>query len=173
MKKLITSYIFAITAMVSMIFMAGCDLNQAQIKTISNQAGLFSAVGWIAMDNPDTVTKENVKTIITLINDKAGSVSEGKTYTEVLYPLVLQYVVKNVEPQYRPLTKAGSLAMLGGIDMLLAANPDWVKDQSLVTGVVQSFCTGASNGLSLSADDPVMQSATRSAKMRAGLQLHK
>jgi len=153
--------------------MSGCDLNDAQIKTISNQAGLFASVGWIAMDNPDAPTKEAVKDIISVIRTNAGQVTEGKTYTEVLYPWVLKYIVEKVEPQYRPLSKAGSLAMLGGIDMLFAANPEWAKDQKLVTDIVTAFCNGATNGLSLSADDPVIKSATRSAKMRAGLQLHK
>lgn len=155
------------------ILITGCDPNPAQIKAIANQAGLFSSVGWIAMDNPEEAVKTNVKAVIVLIKEKADKVDEGKTYTEVLYPLVLDYVVKSVEPQYRPLTKAGSLAVLSGIDMLFAANPAWATEKDLAVDIIQSFCGGAVNGLSLGNDDPIMKAAARSAKMRSDLQLHK
>jgi hypothetical protein len=49
------------------------------------------------------------------------------------------YVDAKVEPQYRPLTKAGGLALLGGIDMLFAAHPEWKSKQTEAIGYVSAF----------------------------------
>jgi len=163
----------AVACAVVMLTMTGCDLTDAQIKVISQQAGLFSAVGWIAVDNPNPGTRDAVTAVVTLIGENADKVEGGKTYTEVLYPIVLTYVAANVEPHHRPLTKAGSVAILGGIDILFASNPEWSQREGLVVDIAQAFCLGATAGLAMAEDDPVMQAAVQSATLRTGLKLKK
>jgi len=160
--------------MMTMLSVTGCKpLTPAQIKVVAQQTGMFSAVGWIAIDNPNAQTKIAVSDVIAIIGDKAAGVEAGQTYTEVLYPVILDYVANKVEKQYQPLTKAGALALLGGIDMLFAGNPTWHEDSVIASEIVQSFCLGASSGLGMAADHPVIKAATRNATMRAGLNLPK
>jgi len=168
-KVIVSLFICAMLA----VMIPGCTIkDEAQMKAIANQAGLFSAVGWIAIDNPDEAVKTSVKDIVILIADKAIKVEDGETYTEVLYGDIVKYINDKVEVQYRPLAKAGSLALLGGIDMMFAANPNWKEDETIVINIVQSFCDGAKNGLSMAADHPVIKAANTSATLRAELNLN-
>ena len=156
--------------------LTGCDnsdLTEAQIKTIANQAGLFGGVGWIAIDNPDTEVKALVIKACSIIREKSSDIEAGKTYTEVMYGPIVDFANNEAPEQYRPLTKAGALAILGALDVLFASNPEWRENQDLATGIINSFCTGAVAGLSMAADNPVMKSALQSAKLRSGLKLSK
>jgi len=141
------------------ISISGCQLTEAQMKVIADNAGLVAAVTWIGVDNPIPEVKQQVSGICTVIKDKAGLVKEGKTYMEVLNPLLEQYIEDNVEARYRPLCKVGSGQLLSGIDLMFALNPEWLKQQDLATSLVVSFCNGAVRGLSLTADHPVMKAA--------------
>ena len=57
--------------------------------------------------------------------------------------------------------------MLGGLDMLFAANPDWKVKQDVAIEVVDAFIFGAKNGLSMAEDNPIMVSARATASARA------
>jgi len=146
---------------------SGCSVDIAQAKVIAQNAGLFSAVGWIAMDNPNSNEVAAVELVLVVIETKAADVQAGATYTEVIYPELIAVINKDVEAQYRPLCKAGSLALLGGLDMLFAANPEWKAKQDVAIEVVDAFIFGAKNGLSLAEDHPIMASARATAAARA------
>ena len=164
MNKIIT-VVMALVLMASVF--SGCDIQPEQIKVIAQNAGLFSAVGWIAVDNPDADAIAAVKSVLKTIEEKAADVQAGSTYTEVVYPEVIKIVDKDVESQYRPICKAGALSLLGGIDMLFATHPEWKKDQDLAISVVNAFVLGSKNGLSLSDKHPAMIQARSTAAHRS------
>lgn len=149
--------------------LSGCDLQPAQTKTIAQQAGLFSVVGWIAVDNPSPEVLIQVKRVVGTIQENAKDVQAGQTYTEVLYPALVSYIDSNLETNYKPLVKTGTLSILGGIDMLFATNPSWKANQTMAIGIVDAFCLGAQNGLSMQANDPTMLAARRTAILRSNI----
>ena len=159
--------VMSVIALAVGLFTGGCDLTPEQISVISQNAGLFSAVGWIAVDNPDKGAIESVKSILEVIEVKAADVQAGSTYTAVVYPEVEKVINKDVEPQYRPICKAGAISLLGGLDMLFAVNPSWKESQEVVIKVVDAFILGAKNGLSMSEDHEVMKAARNQAATRA------
>jgi len=153
--------------MASLMMVSGCKLTPEQIKVIAQNAGLFSAVGWIAYDNPSVDAIESVKSILVVIRDKAGDVEAGKTYTEVIYPELIKVINEKVVEKDRPLCKAASLTLLNGIDTLFAMHPEWKKSQDIAVGVVEAYIFGAENGLSMSEDHPVRMRARNIANKRA------
>jgi len=168
MKRTMVNMLSAVVALGLFAGLVGCDLQPEQIKVVAQNAGLFAAVGWIAMDDPEQAEVGAVSSIMDVIRDNAGSVKEGLTYTEVIYPILEEVISSDVvDLQYEPICKAGSLSLLGGIGMLFAANPEWKEQQDLAISVVNSFILGASNGLSMKADDPVMVAARATAGRRA------
>ena len=159
--------VMSVIALAVGLFTGGCDLTPEQISVISQNAGLFSAVGWIAVDNPDKGAIESVKSILEVIEVKAADVQAGSTYTAVVYPEVEKVINKDVEPQYRPICKAGAISLLGGLDMLFAVNPSWKESQEVVIKVVDAFILGAKNGLNMNEDHEVMKAARTQAATRA------
>lgn len=166
MNKLVVT-VLAVVALASCLLTSGCDLKPEQVSVIAQNAGLFSAVGWIAVDNPDAEAIQGVTSVLETIETKAADVQAGSTYTAVVYPEVLKIIDKDVAEQYRPICKAGALSLLGGLDMLFAANPSWKENQEVVITVVDAFILGAKNGLSMSEDHPVMMTARNQAAARA------
>jgi len=165
-KKLVSGMV-ALIAVIGLVFTSGCDLTPEQIKVISQNAGLFASVGWIAYDNPDASAIESVTSILDVIRAKCAQVEVGKTYTEVVYPELVKIIDKDVKPQDRPLCKAATLTLLNGIDTLFAMHPEWKSKQDVAIGVVNAFILGAKNGLSLGEDDAVIKQARASAAHRA------
>jgi hypothetical protein len=166
MKKVLMSGVAILTAAM-FVFVSGCKLQPEQISVIAQNAGLFSAVGWIAVDNPDQGAIDAVTQILATIEVKAADVQGGSTYTAVVYPEVVKVIDTKIELQYRPICKAGALSLLGGLDMLFAANPSWKESQAQVISVVDSFVLGAKNGLSMSENHEVMKAARAQATARA------
>jgi len=147
---------------------SGCKVAPAQIKAVAQQAGLFSAVGWIAADNPNDDTIQSVKSILVIIEEKSGDVEGGATYTEVIYPEVEKVINSDAIPaQYRPACKVATITLLGGLDMLFAANPEWKEKQDVAISVVDAFIFGAKNGLNLSNDHKLITAARNTASRRA------
>jgi len=166
MKRLVSS-IIALMMLSAVVLNSGCNLTSEQVKVISQNAGLFAAVGWIAYDNPDQSAIDSVKSLLDTIKTKCKAVEAGKTYTEVVYPELIKIIDKDVKPQDRPLCKAASLTILNGLDTLFALHPEWKKDQNMVLEVVNSFILGAKGGLNLSEDHAVIKQARASATKRA------
>lgn len=165
--KLIGSLVGSL--LVACLLFAGCKVTPDQIKAISNAVGLFSAVTWIAFDNPPVPVKTAVITVLNTVKEKAGSVEAGKTYTEVLYPEVVKVIDTQIAEQYRPLCKVGAATLLGQLDLLFAAHPDWKKDQDVALDVVIEFCKGAEQGLSMSETDLIIVQAKKNAARRLQL----
>ena len=57
--------------------------------------------------------------------------------------------------------------MLTGVDTFFAMYPQYATNASQAIKIVNSFCDGATIGLSMSKDDPVIKAATRSSTQRA------
>ena len=171
MKKILSSIIgsaLVLTVVTTTLMTGGCKIEPEQAKVIAQSAGLFSAVGWIAMDNPDADTIKAAKGLLAVIEDKAADVEGGATYTQVVYPEVEKVIESDaVKPQYRPACKAAAISLLGGLDLLFAAHPEWRKSQDMVVQVVDAFIVGAKNGLSLSEKDELMMTARGTATRRA------
>jgi len=168
MKKVVATGMVVLMMLSALVFTSGCNkLTPEQIKVIAQNAGLFSAVGWIAYDNPDASAIESVISILDTIKSKCAQVEAGKTYTEVVYPELVKIIEKDVKEQDRPLCKAAALTLLNGIDTLFAMHPEWKVDQDVAIGVVNSFILGAKNGLSLSEDDAIIKQARSLSAHRA------
>lgn len=149
----------------SLIF-TGCTLNESQTKQIAYQAGIFTTLGWFAIDNPPLVVKDQVKDIIVLVSSNAVKVGTERTYSEVLLPIVETYIVSNIQPNIRPLVYAGSMSILGGMDIMFAGQPEWKKNTDLSISIVNSFGQGALHALSLSENSPENIAASRLATRR-------
>jgi len=159
----------AIVAML-MIPLTGCTPSQA--KVVALNAGLGASVTWVAYDDPTPEEMAVVKEVIGVIKGVTADTSQGATYTQVLFPVVEDYLDKavaegKIKPNERPLALAGSLALLNGIDLLFATNPEWGENHKLAREVVDSFLLGAEQGLSLADDDPRMVAARQSHAKRA------
>jgi hypothetical protein len=166
-----TAFIATIMATL-MLPLSSCNLTPSQAKVVAQNAGLGSAVTWIAYDNPEPEQIAIVKGVLSVIKGVTTDTSEGATYTQVLFPVVedhLDQAIANgtVQPNERPLALAGSLALLNGIDLLFATNPEWGENHKLARDVVDSFLLGAETGLSLADDDPRMVNARQSHSKRA------
>lgn len=161
--------IMLLFAAISLVVLGGCRPSNSQIKIIAKQAGLFSAVGWIAFDNPDCETITEIIPIIDVIENSSGYVQSGQSYMDVLYPVLDSHINEYMKEKYQPLAKAAAISILGGLDILFAANPEWVEDQDLVLSVVKEFCVGAKMGLTMKDCDLVIQAAMRTANRRMSL----
>jgi len=169
MKKCMRGLSAVMVVLVTLFLCTASSCQPEQVKVVAQNAGLFSAVGWIAYDNPSTNEIAAVESVLHVIEENAADVQAGATYVEVLYPEVLRVIATDIKPQYRPVCKAGALSILSGLDMLFAANPSWKEKQDEAIPVVNAFLLGAKNGLSMAEDDPVMVEARRAATRRARL----
>jgi len=165
MRKIIISVMLSTL----LLGMTSCKLTPTQIEVIANTVGMFSAVSWIAIDNPPTPVKVSVNAVVNVIKDSAKLVQVGETYSEVLYPIAVKIIDKEVEIQYRPLCKTGVSMMLGQLDILFAAHPEWKKDQDIALMIVVAFCDGVHQGLALSDDSPIIIQAKKNAAMRLAI----
>lgn len=154
-KKLVT----LTTLVLICLGIYGCT--ESQIKVFSKQTGFYSAVGWITVDNPSVEQKNIVIEITSLIQTNAYKVQEGYTYSEVLQPIVDEYIEANVKENYKLLSSSGSVAILGGIDMLFASKPEWAEREDLVVSIVNLYCTGVLDALGRPSSDPIIKAASR------------
>jgi hypothetical protein len=155
-----------------MLPLTSCNLTPSQAKVVAQNAGLGAAVTWIAYDDPSEEEIAVVKGILVILDGITADTSSGATYTQVLFPVVEDYLddaIANgdIKPNERPLALAGSLAVLNGIDLLFATNPEWGENHKLAVDVVDAFLLGANTGLSLADDDPRMVNARQANAKRA------
>ena len=148
------------------ITLTGCTLSSEVSEMIARNVGLFSAVSWIAIDNPEPEVKQIVGSLVFVIKDSAGKVTEGHTYSEVLYPDLVIVIDGTVDPRFRPLCKAAAATLLGQLDLLFIAHPEWKEDQDLALKIVVAFCEGAKQGLALAETDPLIIQAKKNATRR-------
>jgi len=162
--KLLT--VGAVLAAVLMLGTTSCQLSKDQIKEISRNGGLFSATTWIAIDNPNSNVITTLTNVLLVVKEKASSVEAGQTYVQVVYPELVKIIDAKVEKQYRPLCKAGAITLLGQLDLLFVAHPEWKKDQDLAIEVANSFIDGSIQGLTMDASNPIMMQARLNYKNR-------
>lgn len=151
---------------------SGCSITPEQAVAIADQAGMYSAVGWIALDNPDTQAVAVVKTVMVTAETHIAEVKAGKTYTEVVYPELAKVIDKDVPSQYKPIAKAGVLSLLGGLDLLFAIHPEWKTNETLALNIATAYAKGAERGLGLSPDSPIMKQARKTAMLRTANKLN-
>ena len=165
MRKVLVGLVAGVIAIG--VLAGGCTISPETIPIVAQQAGLYSSVGWIALDNPTADEISAVRSVLEVIEEKAADVQGGGTYTAIVYPEVVKAIDKDLEEQYRPIAKAGALSILGGIDMLFATHPEWKEDQDLVVKIVDAFILGAKTGLGMKESHPVMIQARSTASKRA------
>jgi len=88
MKKLIGSVLMAAVLMAGVL---GCTVNPDSAKIIAQSTGMGAAVTWIAYDDPGATVKGLVKDTLSMVQTNLALVTEGKTYTEVIYPIVIEF----------------------------------------------------------------------------------
>ena len=155
-SKLLTVGVLGVAAALLMAT-TSCQLSKDQIKEIARNVGLFSATTWIAIDNPGSNVIGAVTNVLLVVKGKASEVKAGETYVVVLYPEIVKIIDATVEQQYRPLCKAGAITLLGQLDLLFVAHPEWKQDQDLALDVATSFIDGSIQGLSMAETTAIMQ----------------
>lgn len=164
MKKLVSAVSMCLA--VGLVFLAGCKITPDEGKIIAQNAGLYSAVIWVATDNPTADQKAEVGTVLDTIKADAGNVKTGQTYYAVLYPEVERVIDAKVKEQDRPLCKAAAITLLNGIDTLFAMHPEWKAKQDIAIDMVGAFVDGAKQGLALKDTDPIIVQAKSAAQAR-------
>jgi len=164
MKRVMSSVVAAVV----LSALVGCTVNTDSAKIIAQSTGMGAAVTWIAYDNPDTAVKGLVKDTLSMVQTNLSLVTEGKTYTEVIYPIVIEFT-KGIEARYIPLVLTGSIAILNGIDILFATNPEWKTKTELAFDISNSFINGAKIGLSLGNNDPAILQAKEMSNKREAI----
>jgi hypothetical protein len=149
------------------ILITGC--NQQQITLVARQAGIAAVATWVSVDNPTDAQRSAAKGVVTIIKEKSSLVSSNAGYYTVLMPVVNEYIAKSVQPKDQMICQLAGGWLLTGLDTIVAMNPGWIEKQSVAIEVVSAFCDGASMGLSMAKDDPVMVAAARSSKARESL----
>lgn len=165
-KKVGIAVLAAIIGAVSFMSLSGCKLDEQQVTAIASPAGTAAAVSWIAVDNPDAETKAIVVGVVDLLSSNLTSVTTGRTYSEVLYPVVEEYADAELEAQYRPLAKTGAIFLLNGVDTFFVLYPEWVVKQDVAIRVSSSFLQGARVGLQMRSAD-LLATAESNAARRA------
>jgi len=156
-SKCIVSMASVLIASSILLFSTSCKVDQNQTKEIAKNAGSISATTWIAIENPNSVVLSYVTNILLVVKEKALLLESGQTYIEVVYPELAKIINSEVEQQYQPLCKFGTLTLLGQLDVLFIKYPEWKQDQDLAIEVSCSFIDGAIWGLSLSETNPIMK----------------
>lgn len=165
MKKLVS--IISACLVASLVLVAGCKITPDQGKVIAKNAGLYSAVIWIATDNPTTEQKTIVSGILDVMKTNAVSVKEGQTYSAVLYPEAEKIINELVKEQDRPICKAAVLTLLNGVDTIFAMHPEWKTQQDVAIDIFAAFIDGAKSGLIMTDKDPIIIQAKEAAQARA------
>jgi len=168
MRKVMAAVAAGIVIVAGM-FLSGCTITPEQSKAIAQNAGIYSAVIWISVDNPTALQIAEVKTVLDVINEKAKDVKAGQTFTEVIYPELVKVIDIKLPVSDRPLAKAASLTILNGLDTLFAMHPEWTATSGLILDIVNAYVTGAKLGLGMDEKNPVMIQARSNASARARL----
>ena len=169
MKKLVKSTVLASmigAGLLSGLLFSGCNITPEQGKVIAQQAGLYSAVIWVSIDNPTTNQLSEVKNILSAINSNASKIVIGKTYMEVVYPEVAKVIDTKVNVNDRPLCKAAAMTLLNGLDTLFALHSEWKADSTLAIQIVNAYVGGAQAGLGMDEKSEIMKQARATASTR-------
>ena len=169
MKKNIIRVLMA--SFVLIIFSAtliSCTMNNDQWMMVATQSGLYSAVGWIAIDNPDQEVKQSVKLVTQWIDIKSGEVSSTNTFTGSLYSDLSYYIddTELIPINIKPITKVASLTILNGIDMVVLSIPNAQSNVTFITSLVSCYCNGFNSGLNLSNNDKLIEASKKSYQLR-------
>jgi len=154
---------------VGAMFVGGCKITPEQSKVVAQNAGVYSAVIWIAVDNPTSLQIIEVKTVLDVIKEKASAVKAGQTFTEVIYPELVKVIDAKIPVQDRPLVKVASLSILNGLDTLFAMHPEWKTPEDMALDIVNAYVDGAKLGLSMQENSAVMKQTRAAANARAKL----
>ena len=156
MKK-ITRWLASIMAVLALTTFVGCT--EQQVTVAAHNAGLASVAAWYYSSDevPTAEVKGIVTDLVTLIGSSASEVSAGASYTQVLTPKVDIWVSENVPEKDRLAVRLASGWVLMGIDSLFALNPSFAEKEETVLKAVEAYCGGATLGLSMTKDAPLMK----------------
>jgi len=163
MKKMVS----IVACLVIALSLTSC-LDDGQVQSVAQTSGIFSAVSWIAADNPNEEEVKAMERVLDVAYEKIGSTQlpTNSTYVISIYPFLLEAINTDVEKRYRPLCRAGSITILGGLDLFFTVNIDLKLKDEKARKTAQTFINGAKMGLQLREDDPIMTSARNIAEER-------
>ena len=164
MRKSIIWAFAALSAIV--VAITGCT--PAQTAAVAQQAGMASAVIWVATDNPTPAQKIVASTVVSVIASNAAGVTNGSYYA-ALSPAVDAYIAKNVNVNDQAIAELASGWALTGIDTFFAMNPKCLSNANQASSFVQAYCVGAKAGLALTKDNPVAKAAMQASAKRQSL----
>jgi len=158
---------------VAMLF-SGCNVKTPeQVSALSQNSGMFVAIGWISFDNP---SQEEIKAVSSVLDDVKSKAlviqtnsSSSDAYIELVYPDIEKIIDKKIGEKYRNTAKQGVLSLLGGIDMMFIKYPEWKEKQDFGIIAITSFVDGAKIGLSFDEKSETMVKARGIAIKREGI----
>lgn len=156
-----------VVAVAATVLVAGCKWNDTQTKLIAQSAGVVAAATWRGMDNPTADEITAMKGVVTKIQEACcTNCTVDTSYFARVYPLMDEYITKNVKPADQAMCKLGAAFLLTSMDTVFAANPTWKANADRTTAVIGAFCEGVQAGLSMTVSDPVIQAAARQTSIR-------
>lgn len=149
---------------------AGCTLTLDQQKATARLLGTAAAATWIGTDKP---TPEDIKTMQGVVAQIQAACctncTESGTYTERVMPVVDTYIAAKVPAERQAMARLGAGAVLSGLDLMFAMNPEWKAKADNASSIAEAFCEGAQAGLALPADSPIIAAACGQTKVRVQL----
>lgn len=161
MKKLLS-----IGAAFCAIVIAGCALSLSQKQAIARTSGTAIVAVWRGTDNPSAEDLATASAVVEVIRNACSTNTAGATYYERLYPVASDYITNNVAPEKQQMALLGAGAVLSGIDVLFAMNPEWGATSTEAAAIVDAFCEGAQTGLAMPSSSPVIQAAMKQVPVR-------
>lgn len=170
MKKLMS--MMAAIAVAVTVLVTGCTWSDTQAKLIAQSAGVVAAATWRGMDNPTADEIASMKGVVAKIQEACcTNCTDNTSYFDRVYPLMDEYITKNVKPADQAMCKLGAAFILTSMDTVFAANPTWKADADKVTAIIGAFCEGVQAGLGMTTSDPVIQAASRQTEMRVKMKV--
>lgn len=150
----------------AVILNSGCT--DDQIRSIVKNAGIYSAIMWVAVDNPSSNQLQKVAVVVDAISSSASGLGAGKTCMEALSSGINKIIDDSVsDTGDRVMCKAAAVTVLNGIDMIFIFHPNWKSTPEKTCTVIVAFCDGAKSALSLDEKHPAMIEARSAAKARS------
>ena len=172
MKKLIS--MMTALSVLTTTFIVGCNISDSQQRLIARTAGTIAAATWRGIDNPSADEIASMKSIVAKIQEACcTNCTDDASYYARVYPLVDEYIAKNVKVEDQAMCRLGAAFILTSMDTVFAANPSWKEDADKTTVIISAFCEGVQAGLGLSVTDPVIQAAARQTSIRVQMKLAK
>jgi len=150
---------------------AGCKSwdNAPSINALASDAGTVDALLWITLKNPSAAQKTEVIDVLINIQKAVNTVAvtNGTTFSTVVYPLVVAYVAANpkIPAIDKPLADDAALFILNKADLFAATHAAIFNNETEIVRAIDAFAMGAETALQL----PATAKAITQTKATCGL----